>query len=81
MARLPTAKLRAAKMCSGIIGCGVRRSHHGNAIRHATPITRLTITAGFEKPSRWPSMSAYTAPVRPDGVEHRTDNVDACGPI
>ena len=65
MARLPTAKLRAAKMCSGIIGCGVRLSHHGNTARHASPTTRPATTVGYEKPSRCPSMSAYTAPVRP----------------
>ena len=65
MARLPTAKLRAAKMCSGIIGCGVRRSHHGNAIRQTSPTPRVATTAGCEKPSRWPSINAYTAPVRP----------------
>ena len=65
MARLPTAKLRDAKMSSGIIGCGARRSHHGNAIRQTTPITRLPATNGWEKPSRCCSMRAYTVPVSP----------------
>ncbi len=68
MARLPTAKLRAAKMCSGIIGFGALRSHHGNATRQATPTSRLTITAGSDRPRRCCSMRAYTAPVSPTAV-------------
>ncbi len=68
MARFPTAKLRAEKICGGIIGLGALRSHHGNATRQATPTIRLMSTAGWDKPSRCCSMSAYTAPVRPTAV-------------
>ncbi len=68
VARLPTAKLRAAKMCSGIIGFGALRSHHGNAIRQATPTSRLVSTAGWDKPNRCCSMRAYTAPVSPTAL-------------
>ncbi len=58
VARLPTAKLRVAKMFSGNIGCGVCRSQNGNASRLARPTARAMSTTGSEIPSRCPSMSA-----------------------
>jgi hypothetical protein len=62
---LPTAKLRAAKRCNGIIGFGVRRSQNGNATKHDTPTANPPATAGCDMPSRCSSIKANTAAVSP----------------
>ena len=81
MARLPTAKLRAAKMSSGIIGFGALRSHNGNAIRQATPTTRLVSDRRMGQAQSLLLDEGVHGTGQPDRVQHRAHDVDLGPPL